>query len=390
MLHNKKMIPLSAPSLRGNEWKYVKDCLDTEWVSSAGKYVDKFEQDVVNYLGVKYAIACMNGTTALHISLILSGVKPSEEVIVPTITFIAPINAVKYVGAEPIFMDCDDYCTLDVNKVREFLEKQCDLVDGSAINKKTKRRIAALIPVHVFGNPVDMDSLLEVAQSYNVKVIEDATESLGSEYKGKKTGTLGLLGCLSFNGNKIITTGGGGMIVTNDERLAKRAKHLTTQAKEEGVEYIHNEIGLNYRLVNVLAAIGVAQLEKIDEYVVIKRKNFNLYKELFADSHYTLLDEPVYAKSNKWFYAVVCKDKKEKEFLLHHLNGNSIEVRPLWYLNHLQKPYINCQSYKIEKALKMYDTIINIPCSVNLTEKEIKEVVKVMSTSSPEEKYLTG
>lgn len=378
MLHDKKVIPLSVPSINGNEWKYVKECLDTEWVSSAGKYVDKFEQDIANYLGAKYAIACMNGTSALHISLILANVKPSDEVIVPTITFIAPANAVKYVGAEPVFIDCDDYCNIDVKKVREFFETQCDFTNGNVINKKTKRKISAIIPVHVLGTPVDMDPLLELVHRYNLKVIEDATESLGSEYKGKKTGTLGLLACLSFNGNKIITTGGGGMIITDNERLAKRAKYLTTQAKEEGMEYIHNEIGLNYRLVNVLAAIGVAQLEGIESYVEIKRKNFNLYKELLADSHYTLLDEPVYAKSNKWFYAVVCKDKKDKAFLLQHLNRNGIQARPLWFLNYLQKPYAKCQSYKIEKALKMYDTVINIPCSVNLTEKEIKQVVKVM------------
>ena len=379
------MIPLSVPSIKGNEWKYVKECLDTEWISSVGKYVDKFEQDVENYLGAKYAIACMNGTSALHISLILVGVKPHDEVIVPTITFIAPANAVKYVGAEPVFMDCDDYCNVDINKVRSFFETQCDFINGNLINKKTGRRIAAIIPVHVLGTPVDMDPLLELAQIYNVKVIEDATESLGSEYKGKKTGALGLLGCLSFNGNKIITTGGGGMIVTDDEHLARRAKYLTTQAKEEGMEYIHNEIGLTYRLVNVLAAIRVAQLEEIDNYVEIKRRNFNLYKKLLADSSYTILDAPDYAKSNKWFYAVLCKDKKGKELLLKHLNNNGVEARPLWFLNHLQKPYAKCQSYKIEKALKMYDTIINIPCSVSLTEKEIKEVVKLMINSSPEE-----
>jgi len=319
MLHDREMIPLSAPSIKGNEWKYVKECLDTEWVSSVGKYIDKFEQEMASYLGAKYAIACMNGTSALHISLILADVKPNDEVIVPTITFIAPANAVKYVGAEPIFMDCDDFCNIDVDKVRQFLEAQCDFVDGSVINKKTKKRIGAIIPVHVFGAPVDMDPLMELANRYKIKVIEDATESLGSEYKGKKSGTLGLLGCLSFNGNKIITTGGGGMIITDDEHLAKRAKYLTTQAKEEGMEYIHNEIGHNYRLVNGLAAIGVAQLEEIENYVEIKRRNFNLYKELLAETHFTLLDEPDYAKSNKWFYAVLCKDKKEKEFLLQHL-----------------------------------------------------------------------
>jgi len=372
------MIPLSTPSLKGNEWKYVKECLDTEWISSAGKYVDQFEQDVAYYLDAKHTIACMNGTSALHISLILAGVKPKEEVIVPTITFIAPINTVKHVGAEPVFMDCDNYCNMDVSKVREFFRTQCTIINGSTINIKTKRRISALLPVHVFGTPVDIDPLMALAEDYNVKVIEDATESLGSEYKGRKTGTVGLLGCLSFNGNKIITTGGGGMIVTDDESLAKRAKHLTTQAKEEGMEYIHNEIGLNYRLVNVLAAIGVAQLEEIDNYVEIKRRNFNLYKKLLADSRYTLLGEPDYAKSNKWFYAILCKDKKEKESLLHHLNSNGVEARPLWYLNHLQKPYAKCQSYRIENAQRMYDTIINIPCSANLTEEEIEEVVKVM------------
>ena len=375
------MIPLSVPSLKGNEWKYVKECLDTEWVSSAGKYVDKFEQDMASYLGAKHAIACMNGTSALHISLMLADVRPNDEVIVPTITFIAPANAVKYVGADPVFMDCDDYCNIDINKVRLFFETQCDFINGNLINKKSKKRVAAIIPVHVLGTPVDMDPLMELAHRYNVKVIEDATESLGSEYKGVKTGTLGLLGCLSFNGNKIITTGGGGMIITDDEHLAKRARYLTTQAKEEGTEYIHNEIGFNYRLVNVLAAIGVAQLEEIDNYVEIKRRNFNLYKKLLADNSYTILDEPDYAKSNKWFYAVLCKDKKEKGFLLKHLNNNGVEARPLWFLNHLQTPYAKCQSYKIEKALKMYDTIVNIPCSVNLSEKEIEEVVKVMKNA---------
>jgi dTDP-4-amino-4,6-dideoxygalactose transaminase len=268
------MIPLSAPSLKGNEWKYVKKCLETEWVSSVGKYVETFEKNVADYLGARYAVACMNGTAALHISLLLAEVKPNDEVIVPTVTFIAPVNAVKYIGAEPLFMDCDDYCTLDIDKTKEFLATHCELKQGITINKKTNRRIAAVLPVHVFGIPVNMDPLLELADRYNIKIIEDATESLGSLYKGKKTGTFGLLGCLSFNGNKIITTGGGGMIITDHEALAKRARYLTTQAKEDGMEYIHNEIGLNYRMVNVLAAIGVAQLEEIDNYVALKRKNF--------------------------------------------------------------------------------------------------------------------
>jgi len=372
------MIPLSAPSLKGNEWKYVKECLETEWVSSAGTYVDTFEKNVADYLEARYAVACVNGTSALHISLLLAEVQPQDEVIVPTVTFIAPVNAVKYIGAEPLFMDCDDHCTLDIDKTKEFLETQCVFRKGVTINKKTNRRIAAVIPVHIFGIPVNMDPLLELADRYNIKIIEDATESLGSLYKGKKTGTFGLLGCLSFNGNKIITTGGGGMIITDHEALAKRARYLTTQAKEDGMEYIHNEIGLNYRMVNVLAAIGVAQLEEIDNYVALKRKNFNLYKKALSDTPLTLLDEPAYAHSNKWFYAVLCRDSKEKNLMLEHLKRKGVQARPLWFLNHLQKPYAHCQAYAIEKAPHMYDTLVNIPCSVSLTENEIMEVVKAM------------
>jgi aminotransferase in exopolysaccharide biosynthesis len=372
------MIPLSAPSLKGNEWKYVKKCLETEWVSSVGKYVETFEKNVADYLGARYAVACMNGTAALHISLLLAEVKPNDEVIVPTVTFIAPVNAVKYIGAEPLFMDCDDYCTLDIDKTKEFLATHCELKQGITINKKTNRRIAAVLPVHVFGIPVNMDPLLELADRYNIKIIEDATESLGSLYKGKKTGTFGLLGCLSFNGNKIITTGGGGMIITDHEALAKRARYLTTQAKEDGMEYIHNEIGLNYRMVNVLAAIGVAQLEEIDNYVALKRKNFAVYKKALSDTRCTLLDEPAFAHSNKWFYAVFCRDTKEKNRILKHLNRKGVQARPLWFLNHLQKPYAHCQTYAIEKAPHIYDTLVNIPCSVSLTENEIREVVKAM------------
>ena len=372
------MIPLSTPSLKGNEWKYVKECLETEWVSSAGTYVDTFEKNVADYLGARYAVACVNGTAALHISLLLADVKPHDEVIVPTVTFIAPVNAVHYIGAEPLFMDCDDYCTLDIDKTKEFLETHCEFKKGITVNKKTNRRIAAVIPVHVFGIPVNMDPLLELARHYNIAVIEDATESLGSLYKGKKTGTFGLLGCLSFNGNKIITTGGGGMIITDHEALAKRARYLTTQAKEDGMEYIHNEIGLNYRMVNVLAAIGVAQLEEIDTYVALKRKNYTVYKKSLSDTPLTLLDEPAYAHSNKWFYALLCRDRKEKTLILDHLNRKAVQARPLWFLNHLQKPYAHCQAYAIEKAPHMYDTLANIPCSVSLTENEIKEVVKAM------------
>jgi len=383
------MIPLSAPSLKGNELKYVQECLDTEWISSVGHYVDQFERDIAAYLGARYAIACVNGTAALHISLLLAGVQPKDEVIVPTVTFIAPVNTVKYLGAQPVFMDCDNHCTLDTDKLKDFIETECEFAQGSTHNRKTGKRIAAIIPVHVFGTPVNMDPLLELAEKFNITVIEDATESLGSDYKGKKTGTLGNLGCLSFNGNKIITTGAGGMIVTDDENMAKRARYLTTQAKEEGMEYIHNEVGHNYRLANVLAAIGVAQLETVDTYVAIKRKNFSIYKTLLSDTSYTLLDDPHYAQSNKWFYAVLCRHKEERDLLLEHLNGKGIQARPLWFLNHLQKPYKHCQAYKIDTAPDLYDRLINIPCSVSLKETEIREVVEAMKEVLPHQSVKT-
>jgi aminotransferase in exopolysaccharide biosynthesis len=372
------MISLSVPSLKGNELKYVKECLDREWISSVGQYVDTFEHDVADYLGARHAIACVNGTAALHISLLLAGVKPDDEVIVPTITFIAPVNTVTYLGAQPVFMDCDRYCTLDTDKVREFIETECQFDHGVTMNKKTGRRIAAIIPVHVFGTPVDMDPLLQLAEKHNLAVIEDASESLGSDYKGKKTGTLGTLGCLSFNGNKIITTGAGGMIITNDESMAKKAKYLTTQAKEEGIEYIHNEVGHNYRLANVLAAIGVAQMETLETYIAIKRRNFDLYKALLSDTDYTLLDDPPYGQTNKWFYAALCKHKEERKLLLEHLSSKGIQARPLWFLNHLQKPYKHCEAYRIDTSPDLYDRLVNIPCSVSLTEREIREVVAAM------------
>ena len=377
------MIPLSAPSLKGNELKYVQECLDTEWISSVGHYVDQFERDIAAYLGARYAIACVNGTAALHISLLLAEVQPKDEVIVPTVTFIAPVNTVKYLGAQPVFMDCDSHCTLSTDKLKDFFETECEFVQGITVNRKTGKRIAAIIPVHVFGTPVNMDPLLELAEKFNITVIEDATESLGSDYKGRKAGTLGKLGCLSFNGNKIITTGAGGMIVTDDENMAKRARFLTTQAKEEGMEYIHNEVGHNYRLANVLAAIGVAQLETVDTYVAIKRKNFNIYKTLLSDTSYTLLDDPHYAQSNKWFYAVLCRHKEERDLLLEHLNGKGIQARPLWFLNHLQKPYKHCQAYRIDTAPDLFGRLINIPCSVSLLETEIREVVEAMKEVLP-------
>ena len=304
-------IPLTEPVISGNEWKYVKECLDTEWVSSAGKYVEIFENNICKFTGAKYSTACVNGTAGLQVTLRLAGVEPNNETIVPTLTFIAPVNAVKYLNAEPVFMDCDNYMNIDPEKLSDFFKNECKMTNSGLRNKLSDRIIKAIIPVHIFGNPCDMPQIMEIAEKYNIKVIEDATESLGAyytegDYKKRYTGTIGDLGVYSFNGNKIITTGGGGMIVTNDEGLGKRAKYLTTQAKDDPVRYIHNEIGYNFRLTNVQAALGVAQLEKLNKFIKIKRKNYGLYKKELKDIEgVSLLGTPDKTASNFWYYPML-------------------------------------------------------------------------------------
>ena len=382
-----KMIPLSVPSIRGNEWKYIKECLDTEWVSSAGKYVDLFEEKICEFTGAKYAVACVNGTTALHISLLLAGVKPNDEVIVPTLTFISPVNVVRYCNAYPVFMDADDFYNIDIEKTVQFIEEETILKDGFTYNRKTNQKISAIIPVHIFGNAIDMEKLVPICKERNIKIIEDASESLGTvynkgKYAGKHTGTIGELGCLSFNGNKIITTGGGGMILTDNEEYAERAKYLTTQAKDDTVRYIHNEIGYNYRLTNIQAALGVAQLEKLPEYLKIKKKNYVIYKNVIDKIRgLHLAETPDYAENNYWMYSLQIDKKiygKDREELMQYLSDNKIQSRPVWFLNHLQKPYKDSQCYRIENAFDLLEITLNIPCSINLKEGDIKEVLEVL------------
>ena len=378
-------IPLSEPYIKGNEWKYIKECLDTNWVSSAGKYVDLFEQKICEYTGAKYAVACVNGTAALHIAMRLAGVQSEDEVIVPTVTFIAPINVVHYLNAEPVFMDCDAYYNLDIEKVKDFIDNETFFKDGNSYNKQTKKRISAIIPVHVFGNAVDIETLIPFCKERNIKIIEDASESVGTfyskgEYKGKHTGTIGELGCISFNGNKIITTGGGGMILTDNAELADRAKYLTMQAKDDNIRSIHNDIGYNYRLTNIQAALGVAQLESISSFIEIKRKNFTIYKnEVEKISGLHIADVPNYASCNYWMYAMqIDKDVygKSRDQLMKHLSDSNIQSQPLWYLNHLQKRYLKKQNYKIEQSLVLYDNTLNIPCSTNLKKEQIERIIE--------------
>ncbi|MGO9016309.1 MAG: LegC family aminotransferase [Dissulfurispiraceae bacterium] len=376
--NTRNVIPLSEPEISGNEWKYIKDCLDTGWVSSAGEYVNRFEKMVADYVDSKYAVATVNGTSALHISLLLCGVEPGDEVIVPALTFVAPVNTVRYCGAHPVFMDCDrSTLCMDFGKMNDFLSYECEQrKNGHTYNKKTGRRIRAVIPVHVFGHPADMDQISAICAANNIEIIEDATESLGSKYKGKQTGTFGKIGCLSFNGNKIITTGGGGMVITDDNTIAERARHLTTQARSDSFEYDHDEIGYNYRLSSVQAAIGVAQMERLDHFVTAKRKKALLYREMLSNiEQVEFLWEKEQVRSNFWFYTIRVP-KGHKRALMEHLISNNIQVRPIWKLIHTLPMYNDCQSYRIEKALEAYDKSINIPCSVNLTTGDIETVAE--------------
>lgn len=386
-IEKNNFIPLSVPTIKGNEWKYVKECLDTEWVSSVGQYVDRFEKDICQFTGSKYAVACVNGTSALHIALQLAGVKPGDEVIVPTVTFIAPVNTIRYLGAEPVFMDCDDFFNIDIAKTKEFLKRETEYKKGLTINKTTGSVIRAIVPVHMFGNAVDMERILSICDERNIMIVEDATESLGTYYtegsiKNKHTGTIGQLGCYSFNGNKIITTGGGGMIVTDDNEYAKKAKYLTTQAKDDEVRFVHNEVGYNYRLTNIQAALGVAQLERLSDFVNIKKEKYNFYKKsIDTIQGLHLAEVPGYANNNHWMYPLLVEKDEygmDREGLMQHLSNNGIQTRPLWYLNHLQKPYIKCQGYKIEKACELLAKTLNIPCSTNLTEGDILKVIRVL------------
>jgi perosamine synthetase len=383
-----KVIPLSVPSIQGSEWKYIKECLDAGWVSSVGKYVDLFEQRIAEYTGARHAVACVNGTAALHIALKLAGVRPGDEVIVPTLTFIAPVNAVRYLSADPVFMDCDQYYNIDAGKAVRFLEKETEFRGGFTHNRSTGRRISAIIPVHVFGNAVFLDELTDICRERNIKIVEDAAESLGTRYisgkhAGRHCGTVGTLGCLSFNGNKIITTGGGGMILTDDPELAEKARYLTTQAKDDRVRYVHNEVGYNYRLTNIQAAMGAAQLEQLPKFLKIKKKTYRTYKEgINKIQGLRVAEVPDYANNNHWLTAIqIDRDEygKDQEELMANLLQNGIESRPVWQLNHLQKPYRDCRSYRIEKALRLSERTLNIPSSVNITGDQIDSVVEALT-----------
>jgi perosamine synthetase len=359
---------LHEPQFNGNEWKYLKECLDSTYVSSVGKFVDRFESDLAAFSGVRYAVAMVNGTCALHIALQLAGVKPGDEVLVPALTFVATANAVSYCGATPHFVDSEESTLgVDPNALREYLQAITEIRGGQCINLNTGCVIRALVPMHTFGHPVDIEGVLAVARDFGLALVEDAAESLGSTYQQRHTGTFGLMGVLSFNGNKTITTGGGGAILTSDEELAKRAKHLTTTAKVlHRWDYVHDEIAYNYRLPNINAALGCAQLEQLEEILKAKRKLFERYKTAFENiPQMSIVDEPASCRSNYWLQALLLDESvsSERDTLLAATNDAGLMTRPVWTLMHRLLPYQKCPKMRLAVAESLEKRLINLPSS---------------------------
>lgn len=378
-----RFIPLSIPNFEGNERKYVDDAIDQGWVSTGGAYITKLEQMMAEYLHTDNVAACQSGTAAIHLALISCGVQPGDMVIVPTLTFIAAVNPVRYQFADPVFMDCDDSLCMDPVKLLKFCEEECEVMEDVLVHKITGKKVKAVVVVHVFGNLADMEFIMQIAKEYHLKVIEDATEALGTRYMqgvfaGKYAGTIGDYGAFSFNGNKIITTGGGGAITTKDSKEVDHIRYLSTQAKDDSHYYIHHEVGYNYRMTNLQAALGVAQMEELPDFIKRKHKNYDLYKELFQNvEHLKLLGFREGTYSNQWFYSLELDMKYLNGTLcdvITKLEQQGIQTRAIWGLIHEQKPYENELAYEMEKAPYYSSCILNFPSSTQITAKEIKYV----------------
>lgn len=379
-------ICLSTPNFRGNEKRYVDKAIEEEWVSTAGAFIEQFEERMADRLSVRQACACQSGTAGLHLCLRHFGVSAGDLVLVPTLTFIATVNAVLYQSAEPVFFDCDEHMCICVDQVEEYLERNCRLEGGRTVETASGKTVKAMIPVHVFGDFCDMDRLMDLAERFHLIVIEDATESLGGvfnqgRYAGRPTGTAGHAGVLSFNGNKIITTGGGGMVVSNDEAAVNHIRYLSQQAKDDGIYFVHEEWGYNYRMTNLQAALGLAQLEELDGFLEIKRRNYARYRERLADCGCgELLPFGSGEEGNHWFYSFVLReaDGEKRDRLLQYLNGRQIQARPIWKLNHMQTPFRKYRAMDCGNALQFYDRVVNIPCGTNLTEEQIDRVCEAL------------
>jgi len=357
-------ISLHEPIFFGNEKEYLNECIDSTFVSSIGEFVDRFEKMVAEFIGSKYAIATVNGTSALHIALKLIGVDEQSEVITQPLTFIATCNAISYCNAKPVFVDVDkDTLGMSPESLESFLKEHTIVQDGICINKTTKKKIGAVVPMHTFGHPCRIEEISQICNKYNIPLVEDSAESLGSYYKGKHTGTFGKVSCFSFNGNKTITTGGGGMIVTDDKAIAKKAKHMTTTAKiDHPYEYIHDEIGYNYRLANLNAALGCAQMEKIKKILANKRKTAKSYQKEFSNKpEITFITEPKNSKSNYWLNAIILKNSKKRDLFLKESNESGIMTRPIWRLMNRLEMFKDCQSMPLSNAKWLEERVVNIP-----------------------------
>lgn len=359
-------IPLHEPCFKGNEKKYLEECIDSTFVSSVGKFVNQFENEVAKYTGAKYAVATVSGTAALHVALLMAGVEKNDEVITQPLTFVATCNAISYIGAHPVFIDVDkDTLGLSPEKLDHFLAQNTEVVNGGCINKISKRRIKAVVPMHTFGFPANMEELMHVCQKHGLEVVEDSAESLGSFYKGKHTGTFGLLGTLSFNGNKTITTGGGGMIITNNKALAVKAKHITTTAKvPHRWNFEHDMVAYNYRLPNLNAALGCAQMESLPKFIEKKRILATKYHEFFKNKSANLILEPKGTKANYWLNALILSNLEERNAFLEETNNNGIMTRPIWKLMNNMSLYSSYQTGSLENAKWLEDRVVNLPSSV--------------------------
>lgn len=381
-------VPLSEPVLRGNEWAYVKECLDTGWVSSVGAYVDRFEREVAAYVGAAHGVAAVNGTSAIHTALLVAGVQPGDEVIVSDLTFVAPVNAIRYCNAVPVFMDADPQTwQMDPAKVESFLREECERRDGVTTNKRTGRRVAAIVPVHILGLSCDITRIVAAAREYGLRIVEDATEALGVRWDGQHLGTFGDLGTFSFNGNKIITTGGGGVIVTNDAASAARAKYLTTQAKDDALEYVHHTVGFNYRLTNVLAAIGCAQLEQLDGFIARKREIAARYDAGVSRLGLAPMPRQPRSQSNYWLYTCLLPagtSLARRKAVIAALNAARIGARPLWHTIHDLPPFVDCPAYRIEHSPDLYARAISLPSGAGVSDADVDRSIAALHDSVQE------
>jgi len=369
LFRTEETVPLHAPLFIGNEKKYLEECIDTTFVSSVGKFVDRFEADMAAYTGARKAVVCVSGTNALHMAMMLAGVERDDEVLTQALTFIATCNAISYIGAHPVFIDVDmDTLGLSPKAVKDWLIKNAEVKNGVCYNKHTGRRVKACVPMHTFGHPVRIDELVAVCEEWHLELVEDAAESIGSLYKGRHTGTFGKVGAISFNGNKTITTGGGGMLLFQDEELGKLAKHLTTQAKvPHRWAFVHDHIGYNYRMPNINAALGCAQLENIDRYVASKRETAAIYADFFKNiPDITFFTEPADCRSNYWLNVVMLKDKVAQQEFLEYTNDHGVMTRPVWELMNRLEMFKHCETDGLKNTQWLADRIVNIPSSVRL------------------------